>query len=103
MDESIKLIDHEDVLAELMKDPEYARWHWRGRPYVDLAKAIYEHRKRIGISQRDLGARVKIKANGIRALENSDALGVQLNTVVDIAEALGCRVVVSFEQIDYPR
>lgn len=100
MTDEIKLIDHETVLAELMKDPEYARWHWRGRPYVDLALAIYEHRKRAGISQRDLGARVKIKAKGIRALESSDALGVQLNTVVDIAEALGCRVEIAFKTIE---
>lgn len=99
MADEIKLINHADGMRDLMKDPEFAREYWRQRVYSDLALAIYKARKQRRIDQDTLRDSLNLSSQYIRRIENGDIRNPHLGTIIDIAEALGCRVVIAFEQI----
>lgn len=100
MTDEIKLIDHETALAELMKDPAFAREYRRQNPFTQLAIEIYRHRKACGLGQLDLADRIGVAYWLILAVESGDVRDIKLRKIIDIAEALGCRVEIAFKPIE---
>lgn len=55
----------------------------------NLAEAVYHHRTRLGISQRELAERAHVSRHTIVNIEKGDASGVRFETASKVIEALG--------------
>jgi len=71
------------------EDPELAAAFEEELLTVDVASQIYNLRKRAGLSQRQLAAKVGTTASVICRLEDSDYDGHSLSMLKRIAAALG--------------
>jgi len=74
------------------EDPELAAAFEEELLTVDVASQIYNLRKRAGLSQRQLAAKVGTTASVICRLEDSDYDGHSLSMLKRIAAALGKQV-----------
>jgi len=74
------------------EDPERAAAFEEELSAADIATQIYNLRKRAGLSQRQLAARVGTTASVICRLEDSDYEGHSLSMLKRIAAALGRQV-----------
>ena len=78
------------------EDPELAAAFEEELLTVDVASQIYNLRKRAGLSQRQLAAKVGTTASVICRLEDSDYDGHSLSMLKRIAAALGKQVKILF-------
>jgi ribosome-binding protein aMBF1 (putative translation factor) len=78
------------------EDPELAAAFDEELSAADIATQIYNLRKRAGLSQRQLAARVGTTASVICRLEDSDYEGHSLSLLKRIAAALGKHVKIVF-------
>lgn len=77
-------------------DPDLAAAFEEELSAADIASQIYNLRKRVGISQRELAAKVGTTASVICRLEDSDYKGHSLSMLKRIAAALGRSVRIVF-------
>jgi len=78
------------------EDPELAAAFEEELSAADIASQIYNLRKRAGLSQRQLAAKVGTTASVICRLEDSDYGGHSLSMLKRIAAALGRQVKILF-------
>jgi len=78
------------------EDPELAAAFEEELLTVDVASQIYNLRKRAGLSQRQLAAKVGTTASVICRLEDSDYDGHSLSMLKRIAAALGKQIKILF-------
>jgi len=63
------------------------------RTSKQLGAAIRRHRRSVGLSQAQLGAKTNLRQATISALERGEP-GTELRTVIDVMTALGIEIVV---------
>ena len=85
----------DDLERELTEDPEHQEAYRRLQPYHDVLRAIIRRRHELGLTQKALAKRAGTHQSRISKIENAE-YDIQFSTLVDIAEALGVRVEVSF-------
>lgn len=92
-----KLISHEEVMRIARQDPEFIREERKINVYFELAKQVYQMRKKTGMSQIDLAKKSKTYQTRISKIENAE-LNANLSTIISIAEALDCEVTIEFKK-----
>ena len=80
----------------IAKAPEQVAAYEQDLADIDIAKRIYELRKKAGLSQRELARRVGTTASVICRLEDVDYAGHSLAMMRRIAAALDQRVEIRF-------
>jgi HTH-type transcriptional regulator/antitoxin HipB len=63
------------------------------RTSKQIGAAIRRHRRNIGLSQAELGARINLRQATISALERGEP-GTELRTLIDVMAALGLEMTV---------
>jgi DNA-binding Xre family transcriptional regulator len=79
-----------------MKDPEFRRRYAVERVKVALAQRVAEMRDAMHLSQRALSKRLGVSQQFISQLETGKGNNMTLDTLIRLAEALGCKVRISF-------
>lgn len=77
-------------------NPAYRAEQERLAPFEELARLVIKHRGALGISQKELAARVGTSHSAISRLE-SGRHRTSVETLRRVAEALGVRFVLGFE------
>lgn len=83
-------------LRRLFKDQSYRRTYMDSFLNTTIAAQIKALREARGLSQKDLGARIKTSQPGISALENVNYSRWSLSTLRKLAEAFDVALVVKF-------
>ena len=76
-----------------MKDPEFRAEYEPHRPRMDLAMTLAEARRRAGLTQAQLAARMKTSQAAVARIESGHS-GPKWETIERYAQALGARPVV---------
>lgn len=96
----MKPITLQEVIAEEMKDDEFAILYEKERIINKIACAIVELRQRKGLTQTELAEKAHTTQPVIARLEKgSDSRIPSLELLGRIAHALGKEVVIDFKQI----
>ncbi|KKT30667.1 MAG: Toxin-antitoxin system, antitoxin component, Xre family [Candidatus Collierbacteria bacterium GW2011_GWC2_44_18] len=90
-----KLIDSDEVLATLLKNPLFRKEMEKLEPQHQLERAIIEARMNNGLSQRDLAKSINSTQAVISRIE-SGSVSPSLNTINKIAMALGKKLKIDF-------
>ncbi len=85
----------EDLSHELHKDAEYRAEFGRQKPYYDLIHEIFNRRKIMGITQKELAEMAGMHQSTISRIESGEH-DVQLSTIIQLAEALDARLDIRF-------
>lgn len=86
----------EQMIAEMRKDPGFARAYDRRAPDFEIARTVIRRRRELGLTQAQLAEKVGTKQASISRLEN--AVGhPSLSFLTRVAEALNARVHVTLE------
>jgi ribosome-binding protein aMBF1 (putative translation factor) len=70
------------------------------RANMEVARKVYDLRKKAGLTQQQLAERIGTTASVISRLEDADYEGHSLSMLRRIAEALGKRVEIRFVSVD---
>ena len=84
-------------LAEQLKDPDFAERFARAGEAWDVALQLAELRKKAGLSQKQLAARLRTSQQQVSRLESPAYEGHSLSMLRRIARVLGADVKVTFE------
>ena len=90
-----KMITHEEVKRELMKDPEFRKEMEKSEPHYQLMRAIIRGRIEKNLTQKDLAKKAKTTQAVISRIQNS-SVSPTLAMVQRIAEALGKKLEIKF-------
>lgn len=86
-----------DWLKEELKDPEFAAHYKEARARIQAARRLAAIRKKAGLTQKKLAARLKVPQQNVARIES----GTQ-NMTIDLteraADALGYDMIVSFKK-----
>ncbi len=91
-----KMVSHEEVMRIVRRDPDFIREERRIKPFFDLAKQIYQKRKELKLSQKQLAKLSNTFQTRISKIETAE-LNPQLSTLIAIAEALECEVSITLK------
>lgn len=91
-----KMVSHEEVMRIARRDPDFIREERRIKPFFDLAKQIYQKRKEMNLSQKQLAELSNTFQTRISKIETAE-LNPQLSTLIAIAEALECEISITLE------
>jgi len=81
-------------LPEQKKNPEFRKGYEREKRSVFLAYRILTLRMKLGLSQKELAARMRTSQQAVARLESGEHRGFTLKTLEKAAEALGAELVV---------
>lgn len=90
-----QLVDSDDVLKELLKDPGFLSEQEKDEPQYQLERAMIGARMKNGLSQRDLAMSINSTQAVISRIE-SGSVSPSLKTVNKIAMALGKKLKIEF-------
>jgi transcriptional regulator with XRE-family HTH domain len=91
-----KMVTHEEVMRIARRDPDFIREERRIKPFFDLARQIYQKRKELNLSQKQLAKLSKTYQTRISKIETAE-LNPQLSTLISIAEALDCEISITLK------
>jgi|GEM_PF-1625093 transcriptional regulator with XRE-family HTH domain len=96
----MKLITHEEIKRELMKDPEFARLHTAPDLVYEIGQKVKRLRIQCGFSQATLAKKLGTKQSSIARLECGAAGLPSLSFLKRIADATGTALIIpSFSKI----
>jgi len=87
-----------DLLAQQLKDPEFRQEYNRLQPWGAALDVMLAARKDEGLTQKQLAERSGIDQAEISRIETGEA-NPTVKTLQRLAEAMGMRLVVSFEKL----
>ncbi|KKQ92547.1 MAG: XRE family transcriptional regulator [Microgenomates group bacterium GW2011_GWC1_39_7b] len=90
-----RMVTHEEVKRELMKDPEFRKEWERSEPEYQLNRAIIRARIDKKMTQKELARRAKTTQAVISRIQNS-SVSPTLALVQRIAEAMGKKLEIKF-------
>ena len=90
-----KLIDSDEVLKVLLKDPLFLKERRSLGPQYQLEREIINARMKNGLNQRDLAKKIKSTQAVISRIE-SGSVSPSINTVNKIAKAFGKKLQIKF-------
>jgi transcriptional regulator with XRE-family HTH domain len=93
-----KGISQAQLLAELMRDPEFRKKQRLIKPFYRISTEIIKLRNQLGLTQKELAQRAGTHQTRISKIESSE-MDIRLSTLTKIAEALECQVVINFTPI----
>jgi ribosome-binding protein aMBF1 (putative translation factor) len=93
----------DEIRTELAQDRELNVAFQRELLRLKLAEQIVAARKRAGLSQAQLAARIGTKQTGVARMERKATTGVTTTTLAKIAAATGSRLEVHLAPIRRPR
>jgi transcriptional regulator with XRE-family HTH domain len=82
---------HEDLVAELERDPEFQKADRQIKPYYDLLMEVFNRRKELGLTQQQLAERADTHQSSISRIESAEH-DLRLSTIIQVAEALETRL-----------
>lgn len=91
-----KMVSHDEVMRIARRDPDFIREERRIKPFFDLAKQIYQKRKELKLSQKELAQKSNTYQTRISKIETAE-LNPQLSTIIAIAEALNCELSITLK------
>lgn len=91
-----KMVSHEEVMRIARKDPDFIREERKIKPFFDLAKQIYQKRKELNLSQKQLAKLSNTFQTRISKIETAE-LNPRLSTLIAIAEALECEISITLK------
>lgn len=86
---------HQFVKQEEWKDKEYRRAYRRLKPRYDIAKQVIRLRRKLGWTQKNLAKSAGTHQSRISKIESAE-FDVRLSTLVQLADALGAELAISF-------
>lgn len=89
-DKSLPYQTHDEVMAELLKEPEFRKAYNELQPEYELKKAIVKARVEEGITQAELAKRMGVKQPAVARMETGP-FDPRLTTLCKLAAALGVR------------
>jgi len=87
-----------DVRTELLNDPDFKHTWEATEPFAEISREIIRVRLEKGLTQRQLAEKIGTSASQISRLESFNYSRMKVDTLVRIAEALGMRLAVSFQE-----
>jgi transcriptional regulator with XRE-family HTH domain len=84
----------EEFLGRLELDDEFRRQERKVQPFYRLAAEIINNRTRLGITQKVLAKLAKTHQSRISKIESGEH-DIRLSTLITIAEAVQCELVIS--------
>lgn len=90
-----KMITHEEVKRELMKDPEFRKEWEKSEPHYQLMRAIIKARIEKNLTQKELARRAKTTQAVISRVQNA-SVSPTLDLVQRIAGAMGKKLEIKF-------
>lgn len=87
-----------EFLKEQLKDKEFEKAYYEGLEKARIALEITYFREKKGLTQAELAKQINTSQSAIARLENPDYKGYSLNTLRNVAKALGLELVVSFRE-----
>lgn len=93
---------HTVMVSEWMKDPAFKAEYDALEDDFQLLRSMLLARKRAGLTQSDVAEKMGTKGPAIARLESTDAVmkhSPSIRTVRKYAQAVGCKLVTSFEPI----
>jgi len=85
----MKLISHEEVIKESLKDPEFNIAYKKIYYQSDIAIAVYRIRKNKKLTQKQFSKKYKIKLKKLKDVENGMIGDMTLDQLENILEKLG--------------
>ena len=83
---------------EYMKDPEFRSEYYLLCLAKKITKTIKDEREKQGLSQEELAKKLGTKQSRVSQMEDPTYGKFSLKSLVRVAEALGCQLVVSLER-----
>jgi transcriptional regulator with XRE-family HTH domain len=96
-----KVTTHEKLMEIFQKDPEFRKQQRMVRPYYRIAAEIINLRNKLHLTQKELAKRGKTHQTRISKIESSE-LDIRLSTLIELAEALECQLVINFMPYSEP-
>lgn len=93
--------EFDEFLAEQMKNPKVAAAFVEEKEKLDLAIKLVRLRQAAGLSQKDLAERIGTSQSVIARMENPEYTGHSIRMLRRFATALGARLFIDFEPIDW--
>ncbi len=75
------------LVQRLEKEPNFRAERRRQKPYFDLILEVITARKRLGLTQEELAARVGMQQSAISRIESGEH-DIQFKTLIQLAEGL---------------
>lgn len=91
-----KLISHEELHRELMKDPEFRREYEKLEPEFQIARALIEARVKKRMTSSEIAEKAGTKESIISRLEGMEG-DPSLSLIKRIAHALNARLIFRLE------
>lgn len=88
---NMKMTNHEEFKAEMMKDPEFRREYEALHPKYDMIRALIRRRNEMRLSQTQLARKIGMQQPAISRLEGG-GLNTTVGTLFKVAEALDLKV-----------
>lgn len=96
---------HDEMVADWMKDPEFKAEYDALDEEFTLFDSVLKARKRAGLTQAEIAARMGTKAPAVARIEaggGSKRHSPSINTLRRYAEAVGCKLIIKLVPIQQP-
>jgi predicted XRE-type DNA-binding protein len=92
----IRVKTHQEVLKPLLKDARFRRGYEEELEKLRVVDALIRLRERQGLTQAELGRRIRVTQPFIAKLESGETHNFSLETLVKLAVALNSELEVQF-------
>ena len=97
MKKRVRLVTHEEVLKEFLKDKEFRRGYEEELEKLSIAYALVNLREQRKLTQAQLARRMRVSQPFIAKLESGEAKNYNLETLAKLAFALDSDLEVRFK------
>ena len=97
MKERVRLVTHDEVLKEFLKDEEFRKGYEQELDKLRIAHALIKLRERRGLTQAALARRMGVSQPFIAKLESGQAKNYNLETLAKVAFALNSNLKIEFQ------